>query len=268
VRVAPRAAQRQARSVNRLVVRAEEGGKITKSDRKIANTGIMGTAGVGVSEQSLSYLDGSLPGDFGFDPLGLSDPEGAGAAISPSWLAYAEVIHCRWAMLGAAGAIAPEILGNMGIIPKETGVVWFASGVIPPLGAPEYWTDAYTLFTAELTLMAFAELRRYNDFRKPGSNSKQWFLGLEAVLGGSGNPAYPGGQWFNMANFGSKRPEDMAKLKLNEIKNGRLAMIATLGYAIQAIATGEGPAANLSAHLADPTGANILTTFAKIGGNL
>ena len=30
------------------------------------------------SPQSLSYLDGSLPGDFGFDPLGLSDPEGAG----------------------------------------------------------------------------------------------------------------------------------------------------------------------------------------------
>jgi light-harvesting complex I chlorophyll a/b binding protein 3 len=38
------------------------------------------------TDQSLSYLDGTLPGDFGFDPLGLSDPEGAGGFISPSWL--------------------------------------------------------------------------------------------------------------------------------------------------------------------------------------
>lgn len=38
------------------------------------------------SEQSLSYLDGSLAGDFGFDPLGLSDPEGAGGFVDPEWL--------------------------------------------------------------------------------------------------------------------------------------------------------------------------------------
>nr|GEV27079.1 chlorophyll a-b binding protein 8, chloroplastic [Tanacetum cinerariifolium] len=42
------------------------------------------------SKQSLSYLDGSLPGDFGFDPLGLSDPEGTGGFIEPKWLAYGE----------------------------------------------------------------------------------------------------------------------------------------------------------------------------------
>lgn len=31
-------------------------------------------------------------------------------------------------MLGAAGIIAPELLGNIGVIPAETGVVWFQSG--------------------------------------------------------------------------------------------------------------------------------------------
>ena len=115
--------------------------------------------------------------------------------------------------------------------------------------------------------MGFAETRRLQDYLKPGSQSSQFFLGVEKVFGGSGNPAYPGGQWFNMANLGSD-PKEMAKLQLNEIKNGRLAMIAMLGYFIQAIATGEGPAANLSAHLANPTGANLLTTLGKIGGQL
>lgn len=48
------------------------------------------------SDQSLSYLDGTLPADYGFDPLGLSDPEGAGGFIDPDWLRYSEVIHARW----------------------------------------------------------------------------------------------------------------------------------------------------------------------------
>lgn len=33
----------------------------------------------------------------------------------------------RFAMLGAAGMIAPEILGRAGLIPQETAVVWFKS---------------------------------------------------------------------------------------------------------------------------------------------
>ena len=44
------------------------------------------------TSQSLAYLDGSLPADFGFDPLGLSDPEGAGGLINPEWLKYACVV--------------------------------------------------------------------------------------------------------------------------------------------------------------------------------
>ena len=99
------------------------------------------------SEQSLGYLDGTLPGDFGFDPLGLSDPEakpdaGAGEGfISPSWLAYAEVYHSRWAMLGAAGCIFPEIFAKLNIIPQTPAeVTWFRAGVIPPAGSYTYWT--------------------------------------------------------------------------------------------------------------------------------
>ncbi|KAL2940533.1 Photosystem I chlorophyll a/b-binding protein 6 chloroplastic [Bienertia sinuspersici] len=49
------------------------------------------------------WLDGSLPGDFGFDPLGLgSDPE------TLRWFAQAELMHSRWAMLGVAGILIPN----------------------------------------------------------------------------------------------------------------------------------------------------------------
>merc|ERR1719198_2484247 len=53
-----------------------------------------------------SYLDGSLPGDFGFDPLGLGK--------DPKMLAQfreAELMHARWCMLGITGMLATELLG-------------------------------------------------------------------------------------------------------------------------------------------------------------
>merc|ERR1719230_979633 len=134
--VRARAAPKAAR-VGSVVVRAEaeETTAVTQVDRSKDTLWF-------ASEQSLSYLDGSLPGDFGFDPLGLSDPEGAGVFVTPEWLSYAEVIHGRWAMLGAAGCIAPEILAAAGVIPSETGLVWYKSGVIPPAGFPKelYWS--------------------------------------------------------------------------------------------------------------------------------
>lgn len=55
-----------------------------------------------------------------------------------------------------------------------------------------YWTDPWSLFLIEVVLVQFAELRRWQDYRNPGSMGKQYFLGLESVLGGSGDPSYPG----------------------------------------------------------------------------
>ncbi|CAM6064097.1 unnamed protein product [Sphagnum tenellum] len=239
-----------SRRASSLIVRAGSG---LPSPTKQADRAL-----VFASKQSLSYLDGSLAGDYGFDPLGLMDPEGAGGFIDPNWLVYAEIINGRFAMLGAAGAIAPEILGRAGLIPQETALPWFQTGVIPPMGTYGYWADPYTLFVLEIALMGFAEHRRAQDYYKPGSMGKQYFLGFEKFLGGSGDPAYPGGPIFNFLGFG-KNEKELKDLKIKEVKNGRLAMLAILGYFIQAIFTGVGPFQNLLDHLADPVHNNVLT---------
>jgi light-harvesting complex I chlorophyll a/b binding protein 3 len=115
----------------------------------------------------------------------------------------------------------------------------------------------------QLALMGFAEIRRFQDYRLPGSQAKQYFLGLESGFKGSGVPAYPGGQFFNFANYG-KTPEELATMKTKEIKNGRLAMLAMMGYFTQGAFTHASPIDNLVAHLSNPTGANILTTFGNV----
>lgn len=243
-----------------VVVRAEEKSLAQFDRAKNPNSLVFADA------SSLKYLDGTAPGDLGFDPLGLLDPVNAGGFVTPEWLRYSEVIHCRWAMLGAAGCITPEILGAAGVIPPETGLVWFRNGLIPPAGQyHDYWTDPFSLFLIEVVMIQFAELKRWQDFRYPGSQGKQYFLGLEYIFKGSGNPAYPGGPFFNLFNLGNTE-DKLNRYKLAEIKNGRLAMLAMFGYGAQAVLTSKGPFANLVDHLSDPTANNILSNFGKVYG--
>lgn len=211
---------------------------------------------IGSNDETLKYLDGSLPGDFGWDPLKLGKPiDRAGYNFQDlEWLSYAELIHGRWAMLGAAGVLVPDFFGRWGIIPKETAVPWFESGGIYPGGIPffgevtgaeNYWADPKTLFVSMMFFMSFAEHRRIQDFRKPGSLKDQPFLGMEAILGGSGEPKYPGGQFFNMFNMATS-PEYKQERREQEIKHGRLAMLAMAGFAAQSYATRVSPIDNIN----------------------
>jgi light-harvesting complex I chlorophyll a/b binding protein 2 len=83
-----------------------------------------------------------------------SDPE------SLRWNVQAELVHCRWAMLGAAGIFIPELLTKIGILNTPS---WYTAG------EQEYFTDTTTLFVVELILIGWAEGRRWADIIKPGS---------------------------------------------------------------------------------------------------
>ncbi|CAL5338142.1 unnamed protein product [Camellia sinensis] len=149
-----------------------------------------------------------------------SDPE------TLRWNVQAELVHCRWAMLGAAGIFIPEFLTKLGILNTPS---WYTAG------EQEYFTDTTTLFIIELIFIGWAEGRRWADILKPGTDV-----------------GYPGGLWFDPLGWGSGSPEKIRELRTKEIKNGRLAMLAVMGAWFQAIYTGTGPIDNLFAHLADP----------------
>ncbi|KAJ0089473.1 hypothetical protein Patl1_13625 [Pistacia atlantica] len=219
------------------------------------------------------WLDGSLPGDYGFDPLGLvfdencftddfmevqlynlwyvmkqhdclpgSDPE------LLKWFAQAELMHGRWAMLAVAGILIPEWLESLGLIENFS---WYDAG------SREYFADPTTLFVVQLALMGWVEGRRWADIIKPGS------VDIEPNLPNKKKPTpdvgYPGGLWFDPMMWGRGSPEPVMVLRTKEIKNGRLAMLAFVGFCFQAIYTGEGPLENLAAHVADPGHCNIFS---------
>jgi len=185
-----------------------------------------------------------MAGDRGFDPMGLgSNPK------AMAWYRAAELVHCRWAMLGVAGVLAQEF-----IHPDQW---WYESSL--PQNLPDLPVGGKFnlggLLAWEFCLMHFVEVRRWMDIKKHGSVNDDPIFTNNRVP--NPEPGYPGGPFdplgFSKGNF--------AELKTKELKNGRLAMIAFMAFVIQAQATGKNPIANLTDHLSNPFGNNIATNI-------
>jgi len=196
-----------------------------------------------------AHLDGSLAGDFGFDPLNLAkDPE------ARRWYVQAELVHCRTAMAGVAGILIPAILTKAGVLNVPE---WYEAGKV---SEQQTGIPTAALLVVEFFLYGFVEIKRWQDFRKPGSQAEVGsFLGFEGSFKGTDN-GYPGGP-FDPMGMTNESAEKTRELRLKELKNGRLAMLAALGFAAQYAATGKGPIDNLVDHVKSP----FNTTFMDNG---
>lgn len=163
-----------------------------------------------------AHLDGSIAGDYGFDPLRLgTNPENL------AWYKEAELTNGRWAMMAVAGILFTDSAG----LPK----FWLAGG-------EKYALDFQSLALIEVALFAIFEYKRYENIKKTGTGG---LLGM--------SPFDPLG----MAS------DSMAE---KEVKNGRLAMVAFVGFCSQAAVQGKGPVDCFTEHLADPGHVNIYTS--------
>ncbi|MEW5302478.1 MAG: hypothetical protein WDW36_005259 [Sanguina aurantia] len=186
-----------------------------------------------------AHLDGTLAGDYGFDPLSLGSEKEL-----LRWFVQAELVHARWAMLGVAGILFTAVGAEAGNgLPQwyDAGKVSIESSGIP-FG---------TLLVTQALLFGWVEFKRWFDFQVPGSQGDGSFLGLTDELKGTTN-GYPGGKLFDPIGLSRGSEAQLKEYKTKEIKNGRLAMVAMVGFLAQHSATGKGPIQNLTDHLADP----------------
>jgi len=148
-------------------------------------------------------LDGSMPGDIGFDPLQISD------LVPLQWAREAELKHARICMLAWAGWVAVDLGFRVPYAPK-----------VLSLYAHDACVEKGPMLGLLIPLAAIEVL-----------------AGIPKAFQLLNDPdAAPGGDYkFDPLGFGGS-----ADLQEKELANGRLAMMAFSGTVTQATLTGGG----------------------------
>jgi len=204
-----------------------------------------------------AYLDGSMPGDIGFDPwalVALANPTketdkfartaeeraAAFAALSPAeqqkslaWMRESEIKHARLAMVAVLGWAAAELSYLPGIMDVGT------NGRAPSLfNGGLFELPAFPVFFLAAAGAAFFEVTNLDKvdpiYKKdldttgyvPGDYGFDPF-GLSSDTPLAGTPI-PADVVAKIPNLG-----DAEALRLAELKNGRAAMMAITGFAVQ-----------------------------------
>jgi hypothetical protein len=155
-------------------------------------------------------LDGSMVGDVGFDPLGFS------SIIDLRYLRESELKHCRIAMLAVVGFIVQEFIHLPGDVFSNPHPMQ-AIGQVPVAG----WVQIF-LLVAILEMIDIAAIKE--------------------TLQGNREPGYFGFDPLGLAK--DKQAHD--RYLLSELKNGRLAMIASIAFMVQSSRSNEGIIAHLT----------------------
>ena len=144
-------------------------------------------------------------------------------------------------MLAVAGILVQELV--------KPDVFWYEAATKVDLPFNIQGLVAFQLIT-----MHWVESKRGYDVREPGSQDQDPIFSSFRLP--KHEVGYPGGI------FAPFVPGDLAELKVKELKNGRLAMLAFVGFVMAAQVTGKGPLGALSEHLANPIGTTIFSKAA------
>ena len=171
-------------------------------------------------------LDGSMAGDVGFDPLGLSNIDEVG--IDLYWLREAEIKHCRLSMLAVVGFLQVEIFGpapgnEMATSKNQIDAFW------------QFWNAHPQYIAFALIAIMFVEA----------------VSGIATTTGRESGQRAPGYFGLDPLGFSKGDPEKYARLEAQEVANGRLAMFAAMGEIVQGCTTDDGAIGNLMTALKD-----------------
>eukprot|EP00593_Proboscia_inermis_P016733 CAMPEP_0171312268 /NCGR_PEP_ID=MMETSP0816-20121228/22559_1 /TAXON_ID=420281 /ORGANISM="Proboscia inermis, Strain CCAP1064/1" /LENGTH=219 /DNA_ID=CAMNT_0011797571 /DNA_START=61 /DNA_END=720 /DNA_ORIENTATION=- len=173
-----------------------------------------------------ALLDGSMAGDVGFDPLGLSGIDDVGVDLY--WLREAEIKHCRVAMLAVAGILQVEIFGPAPGCEAATAKCQMDSFW-------QLWNSHPQYIAAGLIGITIIEM----------------VSGIATTSGRETGVREPGDFGLDPLEFGKGDPARFQRLKAQEVANGRLAMWAAAGLLGQGCTTHEGGIENFMNALSD-----------------